>query len=75
MLGYIFINISLLSKTFKFNKDFITRCLKPNHEKRCDHMVPELVAQQLKYTGVLETIRIRRQGYPTRLLHAMFIKR
>ena len=53
----------------------IVRCIKPNVEKRCDFYHSDVVKEQLKYTGVLETVRIRRQGYATRLPYDMFISR
>ena len=33
------------------------------------------VLKQLKYTGLLETTRIRREGYPSRLLFEEFLNR
>lgn len=35
----------------------------------------DLVSSQLKHSGVLETIRIRRQGYPVRMPFCMFLFR
>lgn len=35
----------------------------------------DLVSSQLKHSGVLETIRIRRQGYPVRMLFCEFLFR
>ena len=54
---------------------FFRRCLKPNHQKQANLFQPELVLAQLRYTGILETVRIRRQGYATRLLHDVFVDR
>ena len=51
------------------------RCIKPNNEKRGGFFQPDLIKEQLKYTGVLETVKIRRQGYATRLPHNVFIDR
>ena len=51
------------------------RCIRPNGEKRGGFFQHELVKDQLKYTGVLETVKIRRQGYATRLPHNVFIDR
>ena len=34
-----------------------------------------LVVEQLKYCGIVETIKIRKAGYPIRYVYADFIKR
>ena len=52
---------------------YIARCIKPNKTKsplQCDHAHMLL---QLRYTGVLETTRIRRDGYAVRLPHDQFL--
>lgn len=36
---------------------------------------PEVVMAQLRYSGVLETVRIRKEGFPVRLPFQMFIDR
>ncbi|EGD81714.1 hypothetical protein PTSG_02425 [Salpingoeca rosetta] len=43
------------------------RCIKPNLEKKPKMFVGELVKKQLKYTGMLQTIEMRREGFPVRL--------
>lgn len=40
--------------------------LKPNDNKRPNDFNRELVYRQLKYSGMMETIRIRKAGYPIR---------
>ena len=40
------------------------RCLKPNEEKKKNYFVPWFSLIQIKYMGVLDTIRIRQEGYP-----------
>ncbi|KAG8517280.1 Unconventional myosin-IXb, partial [Galemys pyrenaicus] len=42
---------------------FFIRCIRSNAEKKELHFDEELVLQQLRYTGMLETVRIRRSGY------------
>jgi len=54
---------------------FFIRCVKPNMEKVPDKFNSELIYNQLLYAGMLETIRIRRMGYPIRYTHEDFWKR
>ena len=52
-----------------------SRCIKPNHNKLPDNFDGKIVVDQLRSTGVLETIKIRRLGYSTRLSFRMFFLR
>ena len=47
------------------NPHFV-RCIKPNHQSAASMWDSEYVLAQLKYTGMLETIRIRREGFAVR---------
>jgi myosin heavy subunit len=40
-----------------------------------DSFDPEQVLAQLRYAGMLETVRVRRSGYPVRVPHEDFAKR
>jgi len=51
------------------------RCLKPNNELRPDHFDCAVIADQLRYAGILEAIRVSRVGYPQRYLHQRFLGR
>lgn len=42
------------------------RCLKPNMQKVADHFDSEMVMNQLRYSGMFETVKIRRLGFPVR---------
>ena len=42
------------------------RCLKPNEEKRFKLFRPGLTLQQIRYLGVLDSIKIRKDGFPIR---------
>mmetsp|Transcript_23950 Transcript_23950/g.40168 ORF Transcript_23950/g.40168 Transcript_23950/m.40168 type:complete len:863 (-) Transcript_23950:420-3008(-) len=54
---------------------YFIRCIKPNMEKVSEKFDEQLVYNQLLYAGMLETIRIRRLGYPIRWNHLDFFKR
>ncbi|KAM4689069.1 myosin-IIIa-like [Discoglossus pictus] len=66
--------MDLLSKMVAGQPHFV-RCIKPNNDRLANKFDREKVLVQLRYTGILETARIRRLGYSHRILFANFIKR
>ncbi|XP_018374566.1 PREDICTED: unconventional myosin-XV [Trachymyrmex cornetzi] len=64
----------LLESMSQCNPWFV-RCIKPNTEKAPMKFDMPCVLEQLRYTGMLETIRIRKTGYPVRLLFGHFVDR
>ncbi|XP_022593788.1 unconventional myosin-XV-like [Seriola dumerili] len=64
----------LLEKMERCNPYFV-RCIKPNHHKEPGVFDFELVSTQLHYSGIMETIHIRREGYPIRLHFHSFLSR
>ncbi|XP_032871794.1 myosin-IIIa isoform X3 [Amblyraja radiata] len=66
--------MDLLSKMVGGLPHFV-RCIKPNNDRQASKFDQEKVLVQLRYTGVLETARIRRQGYSHRILFTNFIER
>ena len=51
------------------------RCVKPNLDKQAANFDGDLVSKQLRYTGMLETTRIRREGFSYRPLFIDFVAR
>ncbi|XP_022083353.1 myosin-IIIb-like isoform X2 [Acanthaster planci] len=64
----------LMAKILGAEPQFV-RCIKPNGQSRNDFYEDRLVQRQLQYTGVLETIKIRRMGFPSRLAFGDFMRR
>ncbi|NXP85535.1 MYO15 protein, partial [Passerina amoena] len=54
---------------------FFVRCIKPNNKKEPGLFEADVVKSQLRYSGILETIRIRKEGYPVRIPFIVFIDR
>lgn len=65
---------SLMENLMSSEPHFI-RTIKPNHAKKPQIYEHDLIMRQLKYTGMLETTRIRREGYSSRPLFADFVHR
>ncbi|XP_026210607.1 unconventional myosin-XV [Anabas testudineus] len=66
--------MELVEKMERCNPFFV-RCIKPNNMKKPGVFEVELVSSQLRHSGVLETIRIRREGYPVRMPFYIFLFR
>ncbi|XP_067931829.1 unconventional myosin-Ia-like isoform X2 [Watersipora subatra] len=49
------------------------RCLKPNNSQEADKFDDNYVLSQLSYTGMLQTVQIRRDGYAFRPLISDFV--
>ena len=64
----------LLDKMMACMAHFV-RCIKPNTQQAPKQFVPEFVNAQLRYTGMLETTRIRREGYSYRPSFEQFMER
>uniref|UniRef100_A0A9J7Z5W2 Myosin IXb n=1 Tax=Cyprinus carpio carpio TaxID=630221 RepID=A0A9J7Z5W2_CYPCA len=56
-------SLSKLLETLRKAEPFFVRCIRSNGDKREMHFDDALVLQQLRYTGMLQTVRIRRSGY------------
>lgn len=64
-----------LMKTLTACNPYFVRCIKPNDFKKPNIFDNELCIRQLRYTGMLETARIRALGYPIRHTFKEFVQR
>ncbi|XP_063996285.1 myosin-IIIb-like isoform X2 [Pogoniulus pusillus] len=64
----------LMERMYSANPHFV-RCIKPNSKKEPGVVDSQLVLQQLRYNGLLETIRIRRDGFSWRPTFEEFVER
>uniref|UniRef100_A0A8D0D5I1 Myosin X n=1 Tax=Sander lucioperca TaxID=283035 RepID=A0A8D0D5I1_SANLU len=55
-----------LMATLSTSNPYFVRCIKPNTHKMPDQFDQALVLNQLRYSGMLETVKIRRTGFPIR---------
>ncbi|XP_039622359.1 myosin-9a isoform X2 [Polypterus senegalus] len=67
--------LSKLMATLRNTNPNFVRCIIPNHEKKAGKLEPHLVLEQLRCNGVLEGIRICRQGFPNRIVFQEFRQR
>ncbi|OCT61758.1 hypothetical protein XELAEV_18047787mg [Xenopus laevis] len=66
--------LELVEKMERCNPFFV-RCMKPNSRKEPNLFEADIVTSQLKYSGILETIRIRKEGFPVRMSFSFFLSR
>ncbi|XP_061579633.1 unconventional myosin-X [Cololabis saira] len=55
-----------LMATLSASNPFFVRCIKPNMDKKANQFDPVVVLNQLRYSGMLETVKIRKAGFPVR---------
>ncbi|XP_043550347.1 unconventional myosin-X-like [Chiloscyllium plagiosum] len=55
-----------LMATLSSSNPFFIRCIKPNNQKRPQLFDEGFVRNQLRYSGMLEMVKIRRAGFPVR---------
>lgn len=63
-----------LMDTLNQANPFFIRCIKSNGNKIPNQFDEETVQRQLRYTGMLETVRIRQAGFNVRLTYDEFIQ-
>ncbi|KAJ8004413.1 hypothetical protein DPEC_G00135460 [Dallia pectoralis] len=64
-----------LMNTLSVSNPFFIRCIKPNMAKNPNVFDPDVVLNQLRYSGMLETVKIRRAGFPVRRTFMDFYSR
>ncbi|KAM8856507.1 unconventional myosin-X [Spinachia spinachia] len=64
-----------LMATLSSSNPFFVRCIKPNMDKKANQFAPDVVLNQLRYSGMLETVKIRRAGFPVRRTFQDFYSR
>ncbi|XP_035032170.2 unconventional myosin-IXb isoform X2 [Hippoglossus stenolepis] len=67
-------SLTKLLETLNKAEPFFIRCIRSNAEKKEMYLDEALVVQQLRYTGMLETVRIRRSGYGAKYTFQEFIE-
>ncbi|XP_063771935.1 unconventional myosin-VIIb [Pseudophryne corroboree] len=68
-------SLEQLMKILGSCQPYFVRCIKPNTLKKPLVFDRELCIQQLRYSGMMETIRIRKAGYPIRYFFSEFSHR
>ena len=64
-----------LMKMLQSTEPHYIRCLKPNMDKEANSFKDSIVLTQLSYTGMLDTIKLYKSGYPKNEVFEIFFKR
>nr|DBA23841.1 TPA: hypothetical protein GDO54_014717 [Pyxicephalus adspersus] len=68
-------SLGVLMEKMNSARPHFIRCIKPNNEKLPGVFHPEEVLRQLRYNGLMETLRIRRDGFSWRPSFQEFVDR
>eukprot|EP00834_Sanchytrium_tribonematis_P003837 NODE_164_length_14719_cov_1.036252.p1 type:complete len:888 gc:universal NODE_164_length_14719_cov_1.036252:10962-13625(+) len=69
------LSLSELMDTLGSCNPYFVRCVKPNQKKVCDRIDRKVVLDQLQYSGMLATVKVRKAGFPIRMMYTEFIRR
>ncbi|XP_013858260.1 unconventional myosin-VIIa [Austrofundulus limnaeus] len=69
------LSLDSLMKALSACQPFFIRCFKPNNSKQSEMFDRELCMRQLRYSGMMDTIRIRKLGFPVRHTFEDFLTR
>ncbi|KAK6644338.1 hypothetical protein RUM43_000605 [Polyplax serrata] len=69
------ISLSALLQTLTSKQPHYIRCIKPNELKQPRIFENALVQHQIRYLCLLETVRVRRQGFCYKLEYSVFLNR
>ena len=64
----------LMSELTSCDCHFI-RCIKPNEQKQKGLWVPNLALTQIRYLGVLDSIKVRKDSFPVRRVYRLFYQK
>ena len=67
--------LNSLMETLEATAPWYIRCVKPNPRKNPADLASSMCLLQLRYAGMMETIRIREQGFALREEHDLFFRR
>ncbi|KAJ3333456.1 cytochrome c oxidase subunit 1 [Blyttiomyces sp. JEL0837] len=67
--------LASLVTTLNSTSTHYVRCIKPNTHKKSFEFEDDMVIAQLRYSGMLETIKIRKGGYPLRIPYQTFVQK
>ncbi|CAI2315989.1 unnamed protein product [Caenorhabditis sp. 36 PRJEB53466] len=67
-------SLTRLMSTLGNATPYFIRCIKSNNDKIANHFDDNIILRQLRYTGMLETVRIRRAGYSVRIEYPSFVQ-
>ncbi|XP_077580422.1 unconventional myosin-VIIb-like isoform X2 [Stigmatopora nigra] len=68
-------SLDTLMKALTVCQPYFIRCFKPNNNKLSEDFDRELCIRQLRCSGMMDTVRIRKLGYAVRHTFAEFLKR
>lgn len=68
-------SLEALMKTLSACQPSFVRCIKPNDFKKPKILDRSLCVRQLRYSGMMETAKIRRAGFPVRHTYKEFVDR